>query len=111
MASELEPYLKAGTAKERQNNALYVLLKFANLSPFVQGGQPHSKPRKNSSITWRVRGGANLKPRNTRVPVRRHRRLFPSQSSLLPHNWKQHDKSFLPLPRWVMDELPWQAGD
>ena len=38
MASELEPYLKAGTAKDRQNNALYVLLKFANLSPFVQGG-------------------------------------------------------------------------
>ena len=38
MASVLESYLKAGTAKERQNHALYVLLKFANLSPFVQGG-------------------------------------------------------------------------
>ena len=36
------PYLKADSAKERRNAALYVLLKFPNLSPLVLGGVPTS---------------------------------------------------------------------
>lgn len=40
MASVFESYLKGKTVKERRNAALYVLLKFPTLSPFVQGGLP-----------------------------------------------------------------------
>lgn len=40
MASVFESYLKAKTVKERRNTALYILLKFPTLSPFVQGGLP-----------------------------------------------------------------------
>ena len=40
MAPVFESYLKARTAKKRRNTALYVLLKFPTLSPFVQGGLP-----------------------------------------------------------------------
>ncbi len=40
MASALLSYLKAKSAKERSNTALYVLLKFPHLSPFAQGGLP-----------------------------------------------------------------------
>lgn len=40
LTSVFEPYLKARTIKERRNAALYVLLKFPDLSPFVQGGIP-----------------------------------------------------------------------
>jgi len=38
MTAVFDAYLKARTVKERHNAALYVLLKFPNLSPFVQGG-------------------------------------------------------------------------
>ena len=40
MAPVFESYLKAKTVKERKNTALYVLLKFPTLSPFVEGGLP-----------------------------------------------------------------------
>ena len=40
MATLFDSYLKAKTAKERKNTALYLLLKFPTLSPFVQGGLP-----------------------------------------------------------------------
>jgi hypothetical protein len=40
MSSVFTPYLKARTAKQRHNEALYVLLKFPNLSPYVVGGLP-----------------------------------------------------------------------
>ena len=40
MAPVFESYLKARTAKKRRNTALYVLLKFPTLSPFVKGGLP-----------------------------------------------------------------------
>lgn len=40
MSAVFKPYLKSKTAKQRHNAALYVLLKFPNLSPYVQGGLP-----------------------------------------------------------------------
>jgi hypothetical protein len=40
MSAIFTPYLKAQTARQRHNAALYVLLKFPNLSPYVQGGLP-----------------------------------------------------------------------
>ena len=40
IATVFEQYLKARTAKERSYAALYILLKFPRLSPFVQGGLP-----------------------------------------------------------------------
>ena len=40
MALVFNSYLKAKTAKARQNKALYILLKFPTLSPFVKGGLP-----------------------------------------------------------------------
>lgn len=40
MPPVFETYLKAKTAKERRNTALYLLLKFPTLSPFVLGGLP-----------------------------------------------------------------------
>ena len=40
IATVFESYLKAKTVKERRNAALYVLLKFPTLSPFVEGGLP-----------------------------------------------------------------------
>ncbi len=40
LTSVFEPYLKARTVKQRREAALYVLLNFPNLSPFVQGGLP-----------------------------------------------------------------------
>ncbi len=39
-ATVFESYLKAKTVKERKNAALYILLKFPTLSPFVEGGIP-----------------------------------------------------------------------
>ena len=44
MAPVLESYLKAKTPKARSNTALYILLKFPNLSPFVRGGLPKLEP-------------------------------------------------------------------
>lgn len=38
MAALFDPYLKARTIKDRRNAALWVLLQFPNLSPFVQDG-------------------------------------------------------------------------
>ncbi|HEY3581529.1 MAG TPA: tetratricopeptide repeat protein [Pyrinomonadaceae bacterium] len=40
MSEVLKPYLNSKTPKQRHNAALYVLLKFPNLSPYVQGGLP-----------------------------------------------------------------------
>ena len=40
LTAVFEPYLKARTVKERRDAALYVILKFPSLSPFVQGGIP-----------------------------------------------------------------------
>jgi hypothetical protein len=40
VAPVFESYLKARTVNERKNTALYILLKFPTLSPFVQGGLP-----------------------------------------------------------------------
>ena len=40
MSEVFNAYLRSRTAKQRQNAALYVLLKFPNLSPFVVGGLP-----------------------------------------------------------------------
>ena len=40
MAAVFTPYLAARTAKARHNAALYVLLKFPNLSPYVAGDLP-----------------------------------------------------------------------
>ena len=40
MTAVVQRYLKSRTAKERHEAALYVLLKFPDLSPFVQGGLP-----------------------------------------------------------------------
>ena len=40
MSDVLKPYLNAKTVKQRHNAALYVLLKFPNLSPYVQAGLP-----------------------------------------------------------------------
>lgn len=40
MSDVLKPYLNSKTVKQRHNAALYVLLKFPNLSPYVQGGLP-----------------------------------------------------------------------
>jgi len=40
MSAVFAPYLKAQTPKQRHSAALYVLLKFPNLSPFVVGGLP-----------------------------------------------------------------------
>jgi hypothetical protein len=40
MSAVLKPYFKAQTPKQRHNAALYALLKFPSLSPYVQGGLP-----------------------------------------------------------------------
>jgi len=40
MSAVFKSYLKSRTVKQRHNAALYVLLKFPNLSPYVQGGLP-----------------------------------------------------------------------
>jgi len=40
MSTALARYVKAQTPKQRHNAALYVLLKFPSLSPYVQGGLP-----------------------------------------------------------------------
>lgn len=40
MSAVLTPYLKSKTSKQRHNAALYALLKFPNLSPYVAGGLP-----------------------------------------------------------------------
>ncbi len=40
MSAVLKPYLKAQTPRQRHNAALYALLKFPSLSPYVQGGLP-----------------------------------------------------------------------
>jgi hypothetical protein len=40
MSSVFKPYVEARTAEERHNAALFVLLKFPGLSPFVDSGLP-----------------------------------------------------------------------
>jgi hypothetical protein len=40
MSAVFKPYLQSQTPRQRHNAALYVLLKFPNLSPYVQGGLP-----------------------------------------------------------------------
>ena len=63
MAPVFESYLKAKTAKERSNAALYVMLKFPTLSPFVQGGLP--KFETSEGIEYSFHRSWWCKPDNT----------------------------------------------
>jgi hypothetical protein len=54
MKSVFSEYLSASTAKERHTAALYVLLKFPNLSPFVAGGIPTFTTSEESSYDFEM---------------------------------------------------------